>query len=70
MWFDVARVQGPMDCLRALRDTVGVHRLAFGTDLAFIVPESPIMELADARLPDDEDAAVRFRNAEAAFGIG
>ena len=49
-----------MDCLRRLRDDVGVHRLLFGTNLPFIVPESPIMELGDARLPADEDAAVRY----------
>jgi hypothetical protein len=28
---------------------VDVHRLLFGTDLPFVVPESPIMEPADAR---------------------
>ena len=69
VWFDIARVQGPMDCLRLLRDTVGVHRLLFGTNLPFIVPESPIMELGDARLPDQEDEAVRYRNAGVALGI-
>lgn len=68
-WFDIARVQGPMDGLRALRDDVGLHRLLFGTALPFIVPESPIMELADARLPAAEDAAVRCGNATAALGI-
>jgi predicted TIM-barrel fold metal-dependent hydrolase len=69
VWFDIARVQGPMDGIRALRDAIGTHRLLFGTDLPFIVPESPIMELGDARLPDDEDAAIRFGNAAAALGI-
>ena len=69
VWFDIARVQGPMDCLRRLRDTVGVHRLLFGTNLPFVVPESPVMEPADARLPAAEDAAVRYGNAEAALGI-
>ena len=69
VWLDVARVQGPMDGLRALRDDVGVHRLLFGTNLPFVVPESPIMELGDARLPEDEEAAVRYRNATAALGV-
>jgi predicted TIM-barrel fold metal-dependent hydrolase len=69
VWFDIARVQGPMDGLRALRDDVGVERLLFGTNLPFIVPQSPIMELADARLPAQEDAAVRWGNATAALGI-
>ena len=68
-WFDIARVQGPMDCIRSLRDEVGVHRLLFGSNLPFIVPESPIMELADARLPESEDADVRYRNATAALGV-
>jgi predicted TIM-barrel fold metal-dependent hydrolase len=68
VWFDIARVQGPMDGLRALRDAVGVQRLLFGTNLPFIVPQSPIMELGDARLPDEEDAAVRWGNARAALG--
>ena len=69
VWFDIARVQGPMDCIRSLRDTVGTRRLLFGSNLPFIVPESPIMELGDARLSDDEDAAVRYRNAVDALGI-
>jgi predicted TIM-barrel fold metal-dependent hydrolase len=68
-WFDIARVQGPMDCIRSLRDAIGTHRLLFGTNLPFIVPECPIMELADARLPAAEDADVRYRNAGAALGI-
>lgn len=68
-WFDIARVQGPMDGIRALRETIGVSRLLFGTDLPFILAESPIMELGDARLPPEEDAAVRYRNAAAALGI-
>jgi hypothetical protein len=37
---------------------VGVHRLLFSTDLPFVVPESPIMELATARPQREEDAAV------------
>ena len=69
VWFDIARVQGPMDCIRSLRDSVGTHRLLFGSNLPFIVPECPIMELADARLPESEDAGVRYRNAAAALGI-
>ena len=68
-WFDIARVQGPMDCVRRLRDSLGVERLLFGSDLPFIYAESPIMELADARLDPDDDAAVRFGNAQAALGI-
>jgi predicted TIM-barrel fold metal-dependent hydrolase len=51
-----------------LHDAVGVQRLLFGTNLPFIVPQSPIMELGDARLPDEEDAAVRWGNARAALG--
>jgi predicted TIM-barrel fold metal-dependent hydrolase len=68
-WFDVARVQGPMDCIRLLRDTVGAHRLLFGTNLPFIVPQSPIMELGDARLSAAEDADVRYRNAAASLSL-
>ena len=68
-WFDIARVQGPMDGVRMLRESIGVPRLLFGTDLPFILAESPIMELGDARLPEEEDAAVRHRNAAAALGI-
>jgi predicted TIM-barrel fold metal-dependent hydrolase len=62
-------VQSPMDCVAALRDKVGIQRLVFGSNLPFIVPESPIMEIADARLSEEEDAAIRFKNAEAAFGL-
>ncbi|MBI3972395.1 MAG: amidohydrolase family protein [Chloroflexi bacterium] len=69
VWFDIARVQGPMDCIRSLRETIGVHRLLFGTNLPFILAESPVMELGDARLSEAEDADVRYRNATAALGI-
>jgi uncharacterized protein len=68
-WLDIARVQGPMDCIRSLRDTIGAHRLLFGTNLPFLLAESPIMELADARLSESEDADVRHRNAAAALGV-
>jgi predicted TIM-barrel fold metal-dependent hydrolase len=68
-WFDIARVQGPMDGIRTLRESVGVPRLLFGTDLPFILAESPIMELGDARLSDEEDAAIRYRSAAAALGL-
>jgi predicted TIM-barrel fold metal-dependent hydrolase len=68
-WFDIARVQGPMDCLRALRDTIGARRLLYGSNLPFILAQSPIMELGDARLTAPEDADVRYRNAAAALGI-
>ena len=67
-WLDIARVQGPMDCIRALRDTIGVRRLLFGSNLPFILAQSPIMELGDARLTESEEADVRYRNAEAAPG--
>jgi uncharacterized protein len=69
-WFDIARVQGPMDCIRSLCDTIGVHRLLFGTNLPFILAESPIMELGDAQLSDAEDQDVRYRSAATALGIG
>jgi predicted TIM-barrel fold metal-dependent hydrolase len=70
VWLDIARVQGPVDCIRALRDSIGAHRLVFGTNLPFLLAESPIMELADARLEENEDAGIRYRNAAAALGIG
>lgn len=69
LWFDIARIQGPIDCLRVLRDEVGAERLIFGTNLPLHVPESPIMELADASLPAREDAAIRRENARAALGL-
>jgi predicted TIM-barrel fold metal-dependent hydrolase len=58
-----------MDGIRSLRESVGVPRLLFGTDLPFILAESPIMELGDARLSDEEDAAIRYRSAAAALGL-
>jgi predicted TIM-barrel fold metal-dependent hydrolase len=68
-WFDIARVQGPVDCVRLLCDQVGAGRLLFGTNAPLHVPESPIMELADARLPAEDDAAIRRDNARAALGM-
>ncbi len=69
VWFDLARVQGPIDCVRLLCDQLGAHRLVFGTNLPLHVPHSPILELADARLTPDVDAAVRAGNARTAFGL-
>lgn len=68
-WFELSRVQGPIDGIRMLRDRVGLDRLLFGTNLPLHVAESPIMELADARLSPDEDAAIRYGNARTALGI-
>jgi predicted TIM-barrel fold metal-dependent hydrolase len=69
VWFDIARVQGPIDCIRLLCEEVGAGRLLFGTNLPFTVAESPILELADARLAAAEDAAVRYGNAREALGV-
>jgi predicted TIM-barrel fold metal-dependent hydrolase len=68
-WLDIARVQGPMDGIRSLREAIGVGRLLFGSNLPFLLAEGPILELADARLEEGEDADVRYRNAAAALGI-
>jgi len=68
-WFDIARVQGPLDCVRLLRDQVSARRLVFGTNLPLHVPHSPIMELADARLSPEEDEAIRSGNVRMALGI-
>ena len=69
VWFDIARVQGPVDCLRSLRGALGAGRLLFGTNQPLHVAASPILELADAHLDPAEDAAVRYANARAALGI-
>lgn len=68
VWFELARVQGPVDCIRTLHEQIGVQRLVFGTNQPLHIPQSPLMELADARLAPAEDEAVRWRNAQAAFG--
>lgn len=70
VWLDISRVQGPIDCIPMLRDSVGASRLLFGSNMPFVIPEAPILELGDARLSDEEDAAVRHGNAYEAFGIG
>jgi hypothetical protein len=57
-WFDIARVQGPMECLRVLRHAIGLRRLLYGSNLPFILAQSPIMELGDARLTASEDAGI------------
>jgi uncharacterized protein len=69
VWLDISRVQGPIDSIPLLREVVGARRLLFGTNMPFVVSEAPILELADARLSADEDAAVRYRNAGDALGM-
>ena len=68
-WFDIARVQGPVDDVRRLVSEVGLQRLVFGTNLPLHVAESAILELADAHLPPEQDATIRYQNAERAFGL-
>jgi predicted TIM-barrel fold metal-dependent hydrolase len=69
VWFDISRVQGPVDDVRLLCEGVGTRRLLFGANLPLHVAESAIMELADAHLPPEDDAAIRFGNAHAAFRL-
>lgn len=69
VWFDISRVQGPIDGIPILSERLGSRRLLFGTNLPLHVPESPVLELADAHLPPDEDAAIRHGNARQALGI-
>jgi predicted TIM-barrel fold metal-dependent hydrolase len=68
-WFDLSRVQGPVDDVRLLCQEVGANRLLFGTNLPLHVAESPIMEVADAHLDAADDAAIRYANAREAFGL-
>jgi predicted TIM-barrel fold metal-dependent hydrolase len=70
VWLELSRVQGPIDGIPALCRSAGVDRLLFGTNAPLHVPEAAVMELADARLPAEDDAAVRYRNAAEAFGTG
>jgi predicted TIM-barrel fold metal-dependent hydrolase len=69
--FDVARVQGPIDCFWLLAEApgVGVRRLAFGTNAPLLVPESPLMELADARFTAPEIEAIARGNAARMVGL-
>jgi|GEM_PF-132023 len=69
VWFDLSRVQGPIDDVRTLAAEVGAHRLLFGTNLPLHIAESPMLSLADAQLPPEDDAAIRYGNARAALGI-
>ena len=69
VWFDIARVQGPLDALRTLTAApgVGVERLLFGTNAPLLVPESPLMELADALFTPEEAHAIARGNALTLF---
>lgn len=72
VWFDLSRVQGPIDGIPILCREIGAERLLFGTNLPLHVPHSPILELADANeagLSAEEDAAIRYGNAIASLGI-
>jgi predicted TIM-barrel fold metal-dependent hydrolase len=67
--FDLSRVQGPVDAVPLLCAAAGSHRLVFGTNLPLHVPQAPILELADAGLPPETDAALRYGNAQRALGL-
>ncbi len=68
VWFDLSRVQGPIDDVRTLAAELGARRLLFGTNLPLHVAESAMLSLADAQLPPADDAAIRFGNARDALG--
>ena len=60
---------GFLDALRTLAAApgVGLERLVFGTNLPFLIPESPLMELADARFTPKEASAIARVNALSFF---
>jgi hypothetical protein len=70
VWFDLARVQGPIDGLRLVRDAsgVGIGRMVFGTSAPLHEPEAPLRELADARFSAQENEAMGRANALTLFG--
>jgi predicted TIM-barrel fold metal-dependent hydrolase len=72
VWFDIARVQGPVDDLLELCREIGEGRLLFGTNLPLHVAASPVLEVADAGaagLAPEAGAAIRYGNAAAALGL-
>jgi predicted TIM-barrel fold metal-dependent hydrolase len=72
VWFDIARVQGPVDDLLELCREIGEGRLLFGTNLPLHVAASPVLEVADAvaaGLTPEAGAAIRYGNAAEAFGL-
>ena len=72
VWFDLSRVQGPIDALRGLCREVGEAHLLFGTNTPLHVAASPVLEIADAvaaGLAPAAAAAVRYGNAAAALGL-
>jgi predicted TIM-barrel fold metal-dependent hydrolase len=72
VWFDVSRVQGPVDALLGLCREVGEGRLLFGTNAPLHVAASPVLEIADAvaaGLSPAAASAIRYGNAAAALGL-
>jgi hypothetical protein len=72
VWFDLSRVQGPVDGVLHLCREVGPGRLLFGTNAPLHVAASPVLEVADAvaaGLPEGDARALRLANAGAALGL-
>jgi predicted TIM-barrel fold metal-dependent hydrolase len=69
VWIDLSRVHGPVDSIPTLCAQVGSGRLLFGTNLPLHLAQSAVLELADARLTPEHDAAIRFGNAADALGM-
>ncbi|HEX2325154.1 MAG TPA: amidohydrolase family protein [Chloroflexota bacterium] len=72
VWFDLSRVQGPVDGVLHLCREVGPGRLLFGTNVPLHVAASPVLEVADAvaaGLPEGDAGALRYANAGVALGL-
>ena len=72
VWFDLSRVQGPVDGVLNLCREVGAGRLLFGTNVPLHVAASPVLEVADAvaaGLPEGDARALRASNAGEALGL-
>ncbi|HET7771731.1 MAG TPA: amidohydrolase family protein [Chloroflexota bacterium] len=69
VWIELSRVQGPVDAIPTLCRAAGAQRLLFGTNTPLHLPEAAILELADARLSPEDDAAIRYQNAARALAL-
>ena len=69
LYFDVSRVQGPVDDIEQLCAQVGADHLLFGTNCPIFYPESAKLSIEHAEISDHEKALMLSANAQRLFAM-
>jgi len=63
VWFDFATLDG-LGCVERLLKSVPLTQVVFGSHLPLFALESAVLKLKESALPEEQEAAIRHRNAQ------